>query len=113
MALSNNEMLNLIDSYINKYNLEKEKHFENLKQIFKNHGNKPFYVFRYISFDKNFLLLSKSGMYTIEVPSQREHIFLDRLQKACYIQVKKRRVVKEPLNSEFTDEIFFTINVFF
>ena len=39
-------------------------------------------------------------------------MFLDKLQKACYIQVKKRRVVKEPLNSEFADEIFFTINVF-
>ena len=52
-------------------------------------------------------------MYTIEVPSLREHIFLDRLQKACYIQVKKRRMVKEPLNSEFTDESFFTINAFF
>ena len=51
-------------------------------------------------------------MYTIEVPSRRGHIFLDRLQKACYIQVKKRKVVKEPLNSEFTDEIFFTINVY-
>ena len=89
-----------------------KKHFDNLKQIFKNHDNKPFYVFGYISFVKNFLLLSKSGMYTIEVPSRREHIFLDRLQKACYIQVKKRRVVKEPINSEFNDEIFFTI-VFF
>ena len=94
-------------------NWKKKKHFDNLKQIFKNHGNKPFYAFCYVSFVKNFLLLSKSGMYTIEVPSRREHIFLDRLQKACYIQVKKRRVVKELLNSEFADEIFFTINVFF
>ena len=89
-----------------------KKHFDNLKQIFKNHGNKPFFVFGYISFVKDFLLLSKSGMYTIEVPSRREHIFLDRLQKACYIQVKKRRLVKEPINSEFNDEIFLTI-VFF
>ena len=112
MALSNNEILNLTDFNINEYELEREKHFDNLKQIFKNHGNKPFRVFRYILFVKNFLLLSKSGMYTIEVPSRREHIFLDRLQKACYIQVKKRRVVKEPINSEFNDEIFFTI-VFF
>ena len=48
-------------------------------------------------------------MYTIEVPSRREHLLLDRLQKACYIQVKKRRVVKEPINSEFNDEIFFII----
>ena len=93
-------------------NWKKKKDFDNLKQIFKNHGNKPFNVFRYISFVKNFLLLSESGMYTIEVPSRREHLFLDRLQKACYIQVKKRRVVKEPINSEFNDEIFFMI-VFF
>ena len=90
-----------------------KKHFDNLKQIFKNHGNKPFFVFGYISFVKNFLLLSKSGMYTIEVPSRREHIFLDRLQKACYIQVKKRRVVKEPINSEFNDEIFLRFMFFF
>ena len=52
-------------------------------------------------------------MYTIEVSSGREHMILNKLQKACYIQVKKRRVVKEPLNNEFADEIFFTINVFF
>ena len=91
MALSNNEILNLTDLYIVQYELEKEKHFDNLKQIFINHGNKPFYVFCYILFVKNFLLLLKSGMYTIEVPSRQEHMFLDKLQKACYIQVKKKK----------------------
>ena len=79
MALSNNEILNLNESNLNEYNLDKEKHFQNLKEIFKNHGNQPFYVFRYISFVKNFLVLSKSGMYCIEVLSRREHIFLERL----------------------------------
>ena len=54
MALSNNEILNLTDLYINEYKLEKEKHFQNLKQIFINHRNKPFYIFRYISFVKTF-----------------------------------------------------------
>ena len=112
MALSNNEILNLTDYYLNEYNLDKEKHFQNLKEIFKNHGNQPFYVFSYMSFVKNFLVLSKSGMYTIEVPSQREHIFLEKLQKSCYIQVKKRRVEREAINSEFNDEMFYTINVF-
>ena len=112
MALSNNEILNLTDLYIVQHEMEKEKHFDNLKQIFINHGNKPFYVFRYISFVKNFLLLSKIGMCTIEVPSRREYMFLDKLQKACYIPVKKRRVIKEPINSEFSDEVFFTINAF-
>ena len=112
MALSNNEILNLTDYYLNEYNLDKEKHFQNLKEIFKNHGNQPFYVFCYISFVKNFLVLSKSGLYCIEVPSRKEHVFLERLQKACFIQVKRRRTVKEPLDSEFTNEIYFTINVF-
>ena len=51
-------------------------------------------------------------MYTIEVPSQREHIFLEKLQKSCYIRVKKRRVEREAINSEFNDEMFYTINVF-
>ena len=50
MALSDNEILNLTDYYLNEYNLDKEKHFQNLKEIFKNHGNQPFYVFHYISF---------------------------------------------------------------
>ena len=50
-------------------------------------------------------------MYTIEVPSRREYHFLEELKK-CYIQVKKRRTEKEPLNSEFLDEIYVTINVF-
>ena len=91
--------------------MEKEKLFQNLKQISINHSNKLFYIFQYILFAKNFLILSKSGMYTIEVPSLREHIFLEKLQKSCYIQVKKRRTEREPINSEFTDDIFFTINV--
>ena len=112
MALSQNEILNLTTYTLNEYNLDEKKHFENVKKIFKNHGNWPFYVYRYISFVKNFLILSKARMYTIDVPSQREHIFLDKLQKACYIQVKKIRTVKEPLLSEYVDEIYFTINVF-
>ena len=112
MALSNDEILNLTSHYINEYKLDEEKHFENVKEIFRNHGNEPFYVYRYISFVKNFLILSKAGMYTIEVPLRREHIFLDKLQKACYIQVKKRRTVKELLLSEYDAEIYFTINFF-
>ena len=86
MALSNNEIVNITTSYMLDFDLE-EKHSNNIKEILKNHGNKPFYIYCYISFVKNFLLLLKVGMYTIEVPSRREHIFLDKLQKACYIQV--------------------------
>ena len=111
MALSTNEILNLTSHTLNEYNLE-SKHSDNVKEIFKIHGNQPFYIFRYISFVKNFLILSKANMYTIEVPSQKEHIFLDKLQKACFIQVKKRRTDETILNSEFTNEIYFAINVY-
>ena len=65
-----------------------------------------------MSFVKNFLIVSKNGMFTIEVPSQREYHFLEDLKKKCYIQVKKRRVVEEPLNSEYLNKIYFTVNVF-
>ena len=112
MALSQNEILNLTTYTLNEYELDKEKHFENVKGIFKNHGNQPFYVYRYISFVKYFLILSKSGVYTIEVPSRKEHIFLDRLQKACFVQLKKGRTDKAILNSEFADEIYLTINIY-
>ena len=45
---------------------------DELKELIKNHGNEPFYIFRYMSFVKKFLIVSKKGMLTIEVPSQRE-----------------------------------------
>ena len=83
-----------------------------IKRTYKNYGDNPFHIFRYMSFVKNFLIVSKSGMFTIEVPSRREYHFLEDLKKKCYIQVKKRRVEKQPLNSEFLDEIYVTINVF-
>ena len=85
---------------------------DELKELIKNHGNEPFYIFRYMSFVKNFLIVSKNTMFTIEVPSQMEYHFLEELKKKCYIQVKKRRVEKVPLNSEFLEEINVTINVF-
>ena len=84
---------------------------DELKEVIKNHGNEPFYIFPYMSFFKNFLIVSKNGMFTIEVPSRREYHFLEDLKK-CYIQVKKRRVVEEPLNSKYLNEIYFTVHVF-
>ena len=50
-------------------------------------------------------------MYTIEVPSRKEHHFLEDLKKRCFIQVIKQRTVKELLESEFLDEIYLTVNV--
>ena len=113
MSLSKNEVINLTSYYLKEFDLDESKHFNNVKEIFNMHGNKPFYVFRYISFVKNFLIISKAGMYTIEVPSKKEHIFLKKLQDARFIKVKKRRTDKTVLNSEFANEIYFTIDVFY
>ena len=66
--MSKNEVLNLTSYYLKEYDLDESKHFNNIKEIFNLHGNKLFYIFRYISFVKNFLILSKAGMFTIEVP---------------------------------------------
>ena len=84
VALSNNKILNLTDLYINEYKLEKEKHFQNLKQIFINHGNKPCYIFRYISFVKNFLILSKSGI------TEGTYIFVKTSKKLLHSSKKKK-----------------------
>ena len=113
MVLSKNEVLNLTTYYLKEYDLDESEHFNNVKEIFHMHDNKPFYVFRYISFVKNFLIISKAGMFTIEVPSKKEHIFLKKLQDVCFIKVKKRRTDKTILNSKFANEIYVKIDVFY
>ena len=82
-----------------------------MKQI-ENHSNQSLYVFRYLSLIKNFLTVSKNLKYTIEVPSRKEYHFMEDLKKKSFIQVIKWRTVKEPLESEFLDEIYLTVNVF-
>ena len=84
MSLSKNEIINLTSYYLKEFDLDESKHFNNVKEIFNMHGNKPFYVFRYISFVKNFLIISKAGMYTIEVPSKKEHIFLKKTTRCLF-----------------------------
>ena len=111
MALTRDEIINLTRQTITDYILE-EKDSENLEKIFKMHGNEPFYILRYVSFVKNFLILSKVGKYTIKVPSRKKQYFVNRLSDSCFIQVKNRRVKKAELPSEYYNEIFLTIDVF-
>ena len=44
MVLSKNEILNLTYYFLKEYDLDESKHFDNIKEIFKTHGNQPFYV---------------------------------------------------------------------
>ena len=39
-------------------------------------------------------------------------MLLEDLSKACYLKVKRRRKITEPLRSEFMDEIMFLVTVF-
>ena len=108
--MDQNVINNVASHYAHEYGLT--DCLDKLKELIKNHGGDPFHIFRYMSFVKNFLIVSKSGMFTIEVPSRREYHFLEDLKKKCYIQVKNRTTEKEPIDSEFLNEIYFTINVF-
>ena len=112
MALTSDEIINITRQTISEFKLNEEEDKKNIEQILKMHGNQQFYILRYVSFCKNFLILSKVGKYTIEVPSHKERYFLDRLTDSCFIVVKNRRVEKVELSSEYYNEIYLTVNVF-
>ena len=112
MALTSDEIINITRQTISEFNLDEENDSKNIEQILKMHGNQQFYILRYVSFCKNFLILSKVGKYTIEIPSRKERYFLDRLTDSCFIQVKNRRVEEVRLRSEYYNEVYLTIDVF-
>ena len=67
---------------------------DELKELIKNHGGDPFHIFRYMSFVKNFLIVSKSGIFTIEVPSRGEYHFLENLRKNVIFKLKIEELKK-------------------
>ena len=111
MALTADQIVNITRQTISEFNL-KEDNAKYIEQVLKMHGDQQFYILRFVSFVKNFLILSKVGKYTVEIPSCKERYFLDRLSNSCFVQVKNRRVEKAELNSEYYDEIYLTIDVF-
>ena len=92
MALTSNQITNITRQTISEFDLSEENDSKNIEQILKMYGNNQFYILRYVSFCKNFLILSKVGKYTVEVPSRKEHYFVNRLTDSCFVQVKNRRV---------------------
>ena len=77
--MDQNIIHNIADHYAREYDVLYCK--DDLMKLVKNHGNQPFYIFRYLSLVKNFLIISKNLKYTIEVPSKREYHFLEDLEK--------------------------------
>ena len=108
-TLNANQIINIANDFRWKYYLN-EKEEEEIKKILIEKGMKPFYIFRYISEVKNFLILSKKLKFTIEVPMEEEKYFLDELQKSCYIKVTNRRKKETVL---YNNEVYLTIDVYY
>ena len=83
---------NIADHYAREYDVLDHK--DDLTKLIENHGNQPFYIFRYLSLVKNFLIITKNLKYTIEVPRRREYHFLEDWEKKCFIKVIKQRTMK-------------------
>ena len=91
------------------YNLKKEEE-DKIKKILIEKGYKKFYIFKYIAKVKNFLILSKNLKFTIEIPINRERLYLEELNKACYIKIIKRKTEKSKL---YANEVYATIEVYY
>ena len=106
--LNANEIINISSDYQTRFNLKKEEE-EEIKKILIEKGYKKFYIFRYISKVKNFLIMGNEKKFTAEIPMDAERQFLEDLNKACFIQVVKR---KKKENFLYKNEIFVTVNVY-
>ena len=107
--LNANQIINIASDYKQKYNLNKEEENE-IKKILIEKGYKKFYIFKYISKVKNFLIVSKNLKFTIEVPMEEERLYLEELNKACYIKIVKRRKKENIL---YSNEIYVTVDVYY
>ena len=107
--LNANQIINISSEYRMWYNLKKEEEDE-IKKILIEKGYKKFYIFKYIAKVKNFLILSKNLKFTIEIPINRERLYLEELNKACYIKIIKRKTEKSEL---YANEVYATIEVYY
>ena len=107
--LNANQIINISSEYRMWYNLKKEEEDE-IKKILIEKGYKKFYIFKYIAKVKNFLILSKNLKFTIEIPINRERLYLEELNKACYIKIIKSKTEKSEL---YANEVYATIEVYY
>ena len=96
LLLNANQIIKIASEYRAFYNLKEEEENE-IKKIIVERGHKKFYIFRYIAIVKNFLILSRNLKFTIEIPMNRERLYLHELNRACFLKIIKR----EKKNNEF------------
>ena len=80
--MDQNVIHNIVDHYAREYDVLDRKN--DLMKLIENHSNQSFYIFRYLSLVKNFLIVSKTLKYTIEVLSRRQYHFLEDLKKKMF-----------------------------
>ena len=95
--LNANQIINISSEYRMWYNLKKEEEDE-IKKILIEKGY------------KNFLILSKNLKFTIEIPINRERLYLEELNKECYIKIVKRKTKNSEL---YANEVYATIDVYY
>ena len=108
--MDQNVIQNVADHYASEYGLM--NCLSNLKELIKYNDMELFYIFHYILLVKNYLICSKIIAYTAEIPSRREHHLLEDIKNKLFIKVKNRKVVKEPVESKYLNEIYLTIAVY-
>ena len=104
-----NQIINIASDYKSKYHLNDDEEDE-IKKILIEKGHKKFYIFRYISKVKNFLIISKNLQYKIEIPMRENREFLEDLNKACFIKIIKRKTKENVLHE---NEVYATVNVYY
>ena len=107
--LNANEIINIASNYQMKFNLKKEEEDE-IKKILIEKGYKKFYIYRYIAKVKNFLIKAEKLKFTIEIPINKERLYMEELNKACYIKILKRKTEK---NNIYSNEVYATIIVYY
>ena len=83
-----------------------------LIEILERYGDNKYLIYRKILQLKNYLLLSEEKKFTAEIPSRHEPMLLNNLFESCYLKVKRRRKITEPLKIEFMGKIMFLIIVY-
>ena len=73
MVLTINEIENITTHYASWY--EVWENLPKLEEIIKQHGKKPFLIYRKFEQFKNFMLLCENKKITIEILSNAEDIF--------------------------------------
>ena len=54
--------------------------------------------------------MSKKLKFTIEIPMEEERLYLEELNKACFIKIVKRET-KE--NTLYSNEVYATVDVYY